>query len=130
MLWCSSVIAHRRTTKSQTRNPIVNLPGAACQAELSKLQADTGACQLATIYAQWGQRAKALEWLETALRLRDAGLEGVKTDPLLDPLRNAPRFQAIKRELKFPTSELGGSRPDWIPESRRSRGTTPGQFRP
>ena len=33
------------------------------------------AYQYATIYAQWGNRAKALEWLETALRLRDPGLE-------------------------------------------------------
>ena len=46
---------------------------------------------------------KALEWLETALRLRDAGLIYVKTDPLMDPLRQEPRFQAIERELKFPT---------------------------
>jgi TolB-like protein/cytochrome c-type biogenesis protein CcmH/NrfG len=73
------------------------------QAALSKLQADTGAYQYATIYAQWGQRAKALEWLETALRLRDGGLESLKTDALLDPLRKEPRFQAIERELKFPT---------------------------
>jgi TolB-like protein len=73
------------------------------QAALSKLGTDTGAYQYATIYAQWGQRAKALEWLETALRLRDGGLEGLKTDPLLDPLRQERRFQAIERELKFPT---------------------------
>ena len=44
------------------------------QAELTKLKAslsDGAAYQYATIYAQWGNRAKALEWLETALRLRD-----------------------------------------------------------
>ena len=75
------------------------------EAELAKLKAalsDNGAYQYATIYAQWGHRAKALEWLETALRLRDPGLEYLKTDPLLDPLRQEPRFQAVMRELKFP----------------------------
>ena len=75
------------------------------EAELSKLkaaQSDAAAYQYATIYAQWGNRAKALEWLETALRLRDSGLVQLKTDPLMDPLRKEPRFQAIERELKFP----------------------------
>jgi TolB-like protein len=75
------------------------------EAVLSKMKkedGDTSAYQYATIYAQWGNRAKALEWLETALRLRDPGLVYLKTDPLLDPLRKEPRFQAIERELKFP----------------------------
>jgi hypothetical protein len=45
---------------------------------------------------------RALEWLDTALRLRDSGLAWVKTDPLMDPLPKEPRFQAIERELKFP----------------------------
>jgi len=36
------------------------------------------------------------------MRLRDAGLVYVKTDPLLDPLRREPRFQAIEQALKFP----------------------------
>jgi tetratricopeptide (TPR) repeat protein len=75
------------------------------EAVLAKLRAwggDTGAYQYATIYAQWGNRAKAVEWLETALRLRDPGLVYLKIDPLLDPLRKEPRFQAIERELKFP----------------------------
>src|ERR1022692_3274011 len=76
------------------------------QAELAKLKAalgDNPAYQYATIYAQWGDRAKALEWLETAWRLRDSGLEYLKTDPLLNSLRQEPRFQAIERELKFPS---------------------------
>jgi len=36
-----------------------------------------------------------------ALRVRDSGLEGLKTDPLMDPLRNKSRFQEIERGLKF-----------------------------
>jgi tetratricopeptide (TPR) repeat protein len=76
------------------------------EAELARLKAaqgDTEAYQYAVVYAQWGNHAQALEWLETALRLRDPGLIYVKTDPLLDPLRKEPRFQAIERALKFPT---------------------------
>jgi TolB-like protein len=75
------------------------------EAELTKMKAangDASAYQYATIYAQWGNRAKALESLDTALRLRDPGLEQLKNDPLLDSLRKEPRFQAIERELKFP----------------------------
>jgi TolB-like protein len=75
------------------------------ETELSKIKAamgDAAAYQYVTIYAQWGNRAKALEWLETAWRLRDPGLEFLKTDLLLDPLRKEPRFQAIERKLKFP----------------------------
>ena len=75
------------------------------EAELAKMRTafgDAEAYQCAEIYAQWGDTAKALEWLETALRLRDPGLVQLKTDPLMDPLRQEPRFQAIERELKFP----------------------------
>src|SRR6516225_9238588 len=75
------------------------------QAALAKYKSAWGenyAYEYATIYAQWGDRTKALELLETAMRLRDAGLCFLKTEPLLDPLRNEPRFQAIEKELKFP----------------------------
>jgi len=76
------------------------------EAALLKLQiaqGDAAAYQYAAIYAQWGDRAKALEWLETAWRQQDPGLDNLKTDPLLDPLRQEPRFQTIERELGFPT---------------------------
>lgn len=75
------------------------------EAELSKMKSafgDAGAVQYATIYAQWGDRSKALDWLETAMGLRDPGLAGLKTDPLFDPLRQEPRFQAVMRALSFP----------------------------
>jgi TolB-like protein/Tfp pilus assembly protein PilF len=75
------------------------------QAALEKLQAmqgDTTAYQISTVYAQWNDTPKALEWLERALRLRDPGVTLLKVDPLMDPLRGDPRFQAIVRELRFP----------------------------
>jgi TolB-like protein/Flp pilus assembly protein TadD len=71
-------------------------------AKLRELQGNSAAYQYATIYAQWGDTPKALEWLETALRLRDPGVTLLKDDPLLDSLREEPRFQAVVRELKFP----------------------------
>jgi TolB-like protein/tetratricopeptide (TPR) repeat protein len=75
------------------------------EAELKKLQAasgDGGAYKYAAIYAQWGNHAKALEWLDFAMGRRAPGLIALKTDPLMDPLRQEPRFQAVLRELKFP----------------------------
>ena len=75
------------------------------EAVLGKMRAasgDAAAYQYATIYAQWGNTAKALEWLATAMRLRDPGLDYLKTDPLMDPLRKEPRFQAIEKALRFP----------------------------
>jgi len=71
-------------------------------ARLKALMGDGAAYEYATIYAQRGDTGKALNWLETALRLRDPFLVLLKTDPLMDPLRREPRFQAVMRELKFP----------------------------
>jgi len=75
------------------------------EAEVAKLKAAYGeasAYQFAGIYAQWGDHHRALEALDSAMRVRDPGLIQLKADPLLDPLRQEPRFQAIERELKFP----------------------------
>ena len=75
------------------------------EVELAKLRVngESAAYQYATIYAQWGNNQKALQWLETALRLRDPGLVRLKFDPLLDSLRKEPRFQALMRQLNFPS---------------------------
>jgi Tfp pilus assembly protein PilF len=75
------------------------------EALLEKLQRSRGMADsylYAGIYAQRGDTAKALEWLETAVRVGDNNLIYMKASPLLDPLRDEPRFQAVLRELKFP----------------------------
>jgi len=75
---------------------------AAALAAIKSAFGDAAAYQYMQIYAQWGDVPRALEWLERALQLKDSGLESLKIDPLLDPLRNEPRFQAVMRDLKFP----------------------------
>ena len=63
---------------------------------------DSLAYQYAEIYAQWGQKETALKWLETALHVQDPGLQDMKVDPLLDPIRGEPRFNEIVERLNFP----------------------------
>jgi TolB-like protein/Flp pilus assembly protein TadD len=73
---------------------------------LAQLQTQMGdACAVfcAMILAQWGDYARALQWLEVALRDRDPYLIKVRRNAYLDPLRSNPRFQAIERALKFPS---------------------------
>ena len=75
------------------------------QRALSQLQAkwgDAAALFNAMIFAQWGNNARALGWLEVAMRQRDPYLIKVRCNSLFDPLRHEPRFQAIERDLKFP----------------------------
>jgi Flp pilus assembly protein TadD len=79
---------------------------AEAEKELATLKAENGddsAYQYATIYAQWGDTHKALDWIEKAYRVQDPGLVILKVDFLLDPLRKEPRFQEIERKLKFPS---------------------------
>jgi hypothetical protein len=49
-----------------------------------------------------GDIPKALDWLESAYHLKDAGLVFLKTDSLMDPLRQELRYQAIYTKLHFP----------------------------
>lgn len=75
------------------------------EAHLGKARAANGDAEpyaYAKVYAQWGNIPRALEWLETARRQRDSDLMFLKVDPLLDPLRKEPRFQAVIRQTNFP----------------------------
>jgi tetratricopeptide (TPR) repeat protein len=78
---------------------------AEAQATLRQLRdsgGDAAAWQIAEVYASWGDADSTVQWLQTALRLRDPGLIAFRTEPIMDPLRGDPRVQAIDRELKLP----------------------------
>ena len=73
------------------------------QSMLANLKAswgEAGAVFYAMIYAEWGDKARALDSLDTAMRHHDAYLTLVKTH--FDSLQGEPRLQAIVRALKFP----------------------------
>ena len=52
--------------------------------------------QLAFIFTALGEKEKALDWLEKAVRQHTALI--MKVDPYLDPLRSEPRFQQLLAE--------------------------------
>jgi serine/threonine protein kinase len=58
--------------------------------------------QIATLYADLGDKDQAFKWLNTAYQERDIGLLGLKTDFLLDPLRSDPRFAELVRKVGLP----------------------------
>jgi TolB-like protein len=76
----------------------------AAQAAMTKLAADLGErvlYQRGQILAQWGENAAALAKLERAHVLGDSGLIYARNDPLLDPLRNDPRFARLLASIGF-----------------------------
>jgi TolB-like protein len=71
-------------------------------AAMRKRMGDDASYQYAEINAQLGNLDEAFRWLANARRVHDPGLmSGVYVDPLLDPLRADPRFDALMRELGF-----------------------------
>lgn len=71
-------------------------------ARLKRLYGEAASYQYGGIYAQLGDRDRALSALEHAFVIRDGGLISIKIDPRLDPLRGEPRFDAVVRKMNFP----------------------------
>jgi len=64
--------------------------------------ADPPTYQIAQILAWWGDRDRAIEWLERGRAAQDAGLRYATYDPLLHSLRGDPRFAAFLQKMKLP----------------------------
>jgi TolB-like protein/Tfp pilus assembly protein PilF len=60
---------------------------------------DAALYQQAQVLAQWGRSDDALAALERARAVGDSGLIYLTTDPLLDPIRNNPRFQRLLNDI-------------------------------
>ncbi|TRD11934.1 TIR domain-containing protein [Erythrobacter insulae] len=70
-------------------------------AELQDKQGDKSNYQYMQIQAQWGDQDAALEAMEAAWVARDSGLLQIYKDPLVDSLREQPRFDQLVRRMGF-----------------------------
>ena len=62
---------------------------------------DSALYQQAQVKAQWGDAEGAMQLLQRAKAIPDAGLLDMKTDILLDPLRPDPRFSSLLAQIGF-----------------------------
>jgi TolB-like protein/Tfp pilus assembly protein PilF len=92
--WCLAMVYDKLGRHAEAETMLARVRG---------LAGDEFAEGYADIYAQWGDTARALDWLEAATRKRDPYLAYTKVNPFFDPLRNEPRFQAVLQALKFPS---------------------------
>jgi hypothetical protein len=60
------------------------------------------AYQIAQVYAFREESDKSFEWLERAYKQRDAGLAGIKIDPLFNNLRHDPRYTELLKKMHLP----------------------------
>jgi len=78
----------------------------AALAELIAKVSETGAYQIAEVYAYRNDKDHAFEWLERARRQRDAGLPGLRPDTLFPNLHNDPRWDAFLRKMGLTDDQL------------------------
>lgn len=78
----------------------------AALAELIAKTGETAAYQVAEAYGYRNDKDHAFEWLERARRQRDAGLPGLRADPLLLNLHNDPRWDAFLRTMGLADDQL------------------------
>ncbi len=87
-----AIIADRRGDRAGAR---------AALAALVKEYGDKSNYQYAQIYAQWGDKPRALAALQKAWELRDGGIMLMYNDPLLDPLRETEGYRALAKQVGF-----------------------------
>jgi tetratricopeptide (TPR) repeat protein len=71
-------------------------------ARLQQSYGNAASYQYGQIHAQLGEADRAFAALDKAVEVKDPGLESLKKDPMMDPIRSDPRFAALLKRLKFP----------------------------
>jgi serine/threonine-protein kinase len=70
--------------------------------QLQTSYGDAASYQFAQAYAQRGEADRAFAALERGFAVNDPGLNTLSVDPLFDPIRGDPRFDAMARRVDVP----------------------------
>ena len=73
----------------------------AAMASLIEGYRDNGLYQQAQVHAQWGDFDQSIAALNRGREIGDPGVSQIVVDPLLDPLREDPRFVALMTAIGF-----------------------------
>jgi TolB-like protein/Flp pilus assembly protein TadD len=60
--------------------------------------------QVAQVYAVRGEKEKAFQWLQIAFDNHDTGMLALLVDPLLNSLRDDPRYKTLIAKMNFPAT--------------------------
>lgn len=91
--WCLALVYHSLGRRADAEREL---------AALRKMAGDEAASAYAQIYANWGDAAAALAWLDKAERRHDPALQSLRVSYLLDPVRERPEYKAIEARLNLP----------------------------
>ena len=59
----------------------------------------SNALTLAVVYGSLGDMSQAMYWFKRGYQSRTAGIVSIKVNPIFEPLREDPRFQAVLQEM-------------------------------
>ena len=69
---------------------------------LQQIAGDAVSYQIGQICSALGETDRAFAALDKAMEVKDPGLITLKKDPVMDPIRTDPRFDALLKHLNFP----------------------------
>ena len=91
-LWALAIVGHRAGRKTDADEAVRMLTGK---------YAEGNAFQIAEIWAERNEAARAFEWLERAYEQRDSGVTHAMVDPRLRSLHADPRWRPYLQKLGF-----------------------------
>lgn len=93
--WSQARVAYAYAMSGQKREALAILDSLRVTSRTRYVASDI----VATVYVAFGDNGKAIEYLEKAYEERAGWLIWLKVDPIWDPVRQDPRFEALLRRM-------------------------------